>query len=116
MKEGLEEDLDRLKSRKDDMLTIAEIGVDQLIVDEMQEFRYAQEAIMYGTLPAKVIAFGRCDSAGGELRIISECLEELQRRVRRLMPRRRRTGSRRTRARSFIERSASTYMWVVVVL
>ena len=31
MKEGLEEDLDRLKSRKDDMLTIAEIGVDQLI-------------------------------------------------------------------------------------
>ena len=38
MKEGLEEDLDRLKSRKDDMLTIAEIGVDQLIVDEMQEF------------------------------------------------------------------------------
>jgi N12 class adenine-specific DNA methylase len=47
MKEGLEEDLERLKSRKDDMLTIAEIGVDQLIVDEMQEFRYAQEAIMY---------------------------------------------------------------------
>jgi N12 class adenine-specific DNA methylase len=39
MKEGLEEDLDRLKSRKDDMLTLAEIGVDQLIVDEMQEFR-----------------------------------------------------------------------------
>jgi N12 class adenine-specific DNA methylase len=36
MKEGLEEDLDRLKSRKDDMVTIAEIGVDQLIVDEMQ--------------------------------------------------------------------------------
>ena len=35
MKEGLEEDLERLKSRKDDMLTIAEIGVDQLIVDEM---------------------------------------------------------------------------------
>ena len=39
MKEGLEDDLERLKSRKDDMLTIAEIGVDQLIVDEMQEFR-----------------------------------------------------------------------------
>jgi len=39
MKEGLEEDLERVKSRKDDMLTIAEIGVDQLIVDEMQEFR-----------------------------------------------------------------------------
>ena len=47
MKEGLEEDLERLKSRKDDMLTIAEIGVDQLIVDEMQEFRYAKDAIMY---------------------------------------------------------------------
>ena len=34
MKEGLEEDLERLKSRKDDMLTIAEIGVDQLIFRE----------------------------------------------------------------------------------
>src|SRR5208282_868338 len=39
MKEGLEEDLERLKSRKDDMLTLAEIGVDQMIVDEAQEFR-----------------------------------------------------------------------------
>jgi N12 class adenine-specific DNA methylase len=33
------------------MLTIAEIGVDQLIVDEMQEFRYAKDAIMYSSLP-----------------------------------------------------------------
>ena len=39
MKEGMEARLEGLKSRKDDMLTIAEIGVDQVIVDEMQEFR-----------------------------------------------------------------------------
>ena len=50
MKEGLEEDLDRLKSRKDDMLTIAEIGVDQLIVDEMQEFRKLSFATNQTTL------------------------------------------------------------------
>jgi N12 class adenine-specific DNA methylase/adenine-specific DNA methylase len=39
MKEGMEAKLEALKSRKDDMLTIAEIGVDQILVDEMQEFR-----------------------------------------------------------------------------
>jgi N12 class adenine-specific DNA methylase len=39
MKEGLEAKLDALAGRKDDLLTIAEIGVDQLIVDEAQEFR-----------------------------------------------------------------------------
>jgi len=39
MKEGLEEKLDALKSHKDDLLTIAEIGIDQIIVDEAQEFR-----------------------------------------------------------------------------
>ena len=50
MKEGLEEDLERLKSRKDDMLTIAEIGVDQLIVDEMQEFRMLSFATNQTTL------------------------------------------------------------------
>ena len=50
MKEGLEEDLDRLKSRKDDMLTIAEIGVDQLVVDEMQEFRKLSFATNQTTL------------------------------------------------------------------
>ncbi len=50
MKEGLEEDLERLKSRKDDMLTIAEIGVDQLIVDEMQEFRKLSFATNQTTL------------------------------------------------------------------
>ncbi len=39
MKEKLEAKLEALASRKDDMLTIAEIGVDQIIVDEAQEFR-----------------------------------------------------------------------------
>ncbi len=39
LKEGLEAKLEALASRKDDLLTIAEIGVDQLIVDEAQEFR-----------------------------------------------------------------------------
>ena len=50
MKEGLEDDLEQLKSRKDDMLTIAEIGVDQLIVDEMQEFRKLSFATNQTTL------------------------------------------------------------------
>ena len=39
MKEGLEAKLEALGARKDDLLTISEIGVDQLIVDEAQEFR-----------------------------------------------------------------------------
>jgi len=39
MKEGLEAKLEGLRTRKDDLLTIAEIGIDQLIVDEAQEFR-----------------------------------------------------------------------------
>jgi N12 class adenine-specific DNA methylase len=39
MKEGHKERLDALASRKDDLLTISEIGVDQIIVDEAQEFR-----------------------------------------------------------------------------
>jgi len=38
-KEALEAKLEALKSRKDDLLTISEIGVDQIIVDEAQEFR-----------------------------------------------------------------------------
>lgn len=38
-KEGLEAALEALKSRKDNLLTISEIGVDQIIVDEAQEFR-----------------------------------------------------------------------------
>jgi N12 class adenine-specific DNA methylase/adenine-specific DNA methylase len=39
MKEGHKERLEALASRKDDLLTIAEIGIDQIIVDEAQEFR-----------------------------------------------------------------------------
>ncbi|MBO9126394.1 MULTISPECIES: DEAD/DEAH box helicase family protein [unclassified Rhizobium] len=39
LKEGLQERLEGLATRKDDLLTIAEIGVDQIIVDEAQEFR-----------------------------------------------------------------------------
>src|SRR5260370_4388606 len=39
MKEGHEERLESVASRKDDLLTIAEIGIDQIIVDEAQECR-----------------------------------------------------------------------------
>ena len=39
MKEKLTERLEALKARRDDMLTIEEIGIDQMIVDEAQEFR-----------------------------------------------------------------------------
>lgn len=39
IKEGFEDKLEALKNQKDDLLTIGEIGVDQLIVDEAQEFR-----------------------------------------------------------------------------
>jgi N12 class adenine-specific DNA methylase/SAM-dependent methyltransferase len=39
MKEKLEAKLEGLATHKDDMLTIAEIGIDQVIVDEAQEFR-----------------------------------------------------------------------------
>lgn len=39
MKEGHQARLEALGSRKDDLLTIAEIGIDQVIVDEAQEFR-----------------------------------------------------------------------------
>lgn len=39
LKEGLKERLESLATRKDDLLTISEIGIDQIIVDEAQEFR-----------------------------------------------------------------------------
>ncbi|NTZ63853.1 DEAD/DEAH box helicase family protein [Agrobacterium tumefaciens] len=39
LKEGLEERLQALSTRKDDLLTISEIGIDQIVVDEAQEFR-----------------------------------------------------------------------------
>jgi len=39
MKEKLAEKLEALKSKRDDMVTLEEIGIDQIIVDEAQEFR-----------------------------------------------------------------------------
>ena len=39
MKEKLEAKFEALQSRKDDLLTIGEIGIDQIIVDEAQMFR-----------------------------------------------------------------------------
>ena len=39
MKEGHAARLETLSSRKDDLLTISELGIDQIIVDEAQEFR-----------------------------------------------------------------------------
>jgi N12 class adenine-specific DNA methylase len=39
MKEKLGERLEALKSRRDNMVTLEEIGIDQIIVDEAQEFR-----------------------------------------------------------------------------
>ena len=39
LKEGLKERLEALATRKDDLLTISELGIDQIIVDEAQEFR-----------------------------------------------------------------------------
>ena len=39
MKEKLAEHLEALKGRRDDMVTIEELGIDQIIVDEAQEFR-----------------------------------------------------------------------------
>ncbi|WP_026622766.1 N12 class adenine-specific DNA methylase/adenine-specific DNA methylase (plasmid) [Ensifer sp. WSM1721] len=50
LKEGLQERLEALSTRKDDLLTIAEIGVDQIIVDEAQEFRKLSYATNMSTL------------------------------------------------------------------
>ncbi len=50
LKEAMEAKLEALKSRKDDMLTIAEIGVDQIVVDEAQEFRKLTFATNMSTL------------------------------------------------------------------
>ena len=50
LKEGLKERLEALATRKDDLLTIAEIGVDQIIVDEAQEFRKLSFATNMSTL------------------------------------------------------------------
>jgi N12 class adenine-specific DNA methylase/adenine-specific DNA methylase len=50
LKEGLQERLENLATRKDDLLTISEIGVDQIIVDEAQEFRKLSFATNMSTL------------------------------------------------------------------
>lgn len=50
LKEGLQERLESLATRKDDLLTISEIGVDQIIVDEAQEFRKLSFATNMSTL------------------------------------------------------------------
>lgn len=50
LKEGLQERLEGLATRKDDLLTISEIGVDQIIVDEAQEFRKLSFATNMSTL------------------------------------------------------------------
>ena len=50
MKEGHEARLEALAARKDDLLTIAELGIDQIIVDEAQEFRKLSFATNMTTL------------------------------------------------------------------
>ncbi len=50
LKEGLEERLQALTTRKDDLLTVSEIGVDQIVVDEAQEFRKLSFATNMSTL------------------------------------------------------------------
>ncbi|TIR50624.1 MAG: lactate dehydrogenase [Mesorhizobium sp.] len=50
LKEGLRERLEALSTRKDDLLTISELGVDQIIVDEAQEFRKLSFATNMSTL------------------------------------------------------------------
>ena len=50
LKEGLKERLESLATRKDDLLTISELGVDQIIVDEAQEFRKLSFATNMSTL------------------------------------------------------------------
>ncbi|MEQ8376620.1 MAG: N-6 DNA methylase [Roseibium aggregatum] len=50
LKEGLRDRLESLGSVKDDLLTISEIGVDQIIVDEAQEFRKLSFATNMSTL------------------------------------------------------------------
>ena len=50
LKEGLQERFEALATRKDELLTIAEIGIDQIIVDEAQEFRKLSFATNMSTL------------------------------------------------------------------
>lgn len=50
LKEGLKERLEALSTRKDDLVTISELGIDQIIVDEAQEFRKLSFATNMSTL------------------------------------------------------------------
>jgi N12 class adenine-specific DNA methylase/adenine-specific DNA methylase len=50
LKEGLHERLQALTTKKDDLLTLSEIGVDQIVVDEAQEFRKLSFATNMSTL------------------------------------------------------------------
>ncbi|NRP88500.1 Modification methylase TaqI [Ensifer adhaerens] len=50
LKEGLQERLEGLATRKDDLLTISEVGVDQIVIDEAQEFRKLSFATNMSTL------------------------------------------------------------------
>ena len=50
LKEGFEAKLSSMETRKDDLLTISEMGVDQIIVDEAQEFRKLAFATNQSTL------------------------------------------------------------------
>jgi len=50
LKEGYKERLESLATRKDDLLTISELGIDQIIVDEAQEFRKLSFATNMSTL------------------------------------------------------------------
>ncbi|WCK80207.1 helicase-related protein [Agrobacterium fabrum] len=50
MKEGHKERLEALATAKDDLLTISELGIDQIIVDEAQEFRKLSFATNMSTL------------------------------------------------------------------
>ena len=50
LKEGLQRRLENLRSRKDDLVHIGEIGIDQIIVDEAQQFRKLTFATNLGDL------------------------------------------------------------------
>lgn len=50
LKEGLKHRLENLKARKDDLVHIGEIGIDQILVDEAQQFRKLTFATNLGDL------------------------------------------------------------------
>ncbi len=50
LKEGLQRRLENLQSRKDDLVHIGEIGIDQILVDEAQQFRKLTFATNLGDL------------------------------------------------------------------